>query len=106
MVSQAFAFSEEESEALPYVQTLRQFPKKELFEKVVLVRFDSSILLSEEADRIARSSSNALFTIKYLHKAGAKVVLVSDWSAKSDSKLFVSESVAGTAFEKQCSSVC
>ncbi|GMN39195.1 hypothetical protein TIFTF001_008410 [Ficus carica] len=54
--------------------------------------FDSTILLGDEAEQIARSAPNALLTIKYLHEAGAKVILVSDWSLKN--KSFTSESVA------------
>ena len=77
---------ESESDSLPYVQTLSNFPKEELFDKVVLLRFDSTILLGEEVDKIAQSASNALLTIKYLHEAGAKVFLVSDWSVKNKSK--------------------
>uniref|UniRef100_A0A2N9I5Y3 Phosphoglycerate kinase n=1 Tax=Fagus sylvatica TaxID=28930 RepID=A0A2N9I5Y3_FAGSY len=38
--------------------------------------------------------SSALFTIKYLYEAGAKVILVSDWSITINSKLVLIESVA------------
>lgn len=94
--SQALDCNEGESDALPYVQTLRKFPKEKLVEKLVLVRFDSTILLQEEDDHIAQSASNAIFTIKYLHEAGAKVILVSDWSVTNNLKHFDSESIAGT----------
>ncbi|KAF2289888.1 hypothetical protein GH714_039030 [Hevea brasiliensis] len=55
-----------ESEALPYVQTLREIPKEELAEKVVMVRFDSAILLREELDQRPQSVFNAISTIKYI----------------------------------------
>lgn len=82
-------------DALPHIQILRKFSKEELAAKVVMVRFDSTILLQEELDQRTRSVSNALFTIKYLYEAGAKVILVSDWSKKSNPKLVLAESVAG-----------
>lgn len=82
-------------DALPHIQTLRKFYKEELATKVVMVRFDSTILLQEELDQQTRSVSNALSTIKYLYEAGAKVILVSDWSKKSNPKLVLAESVAG-----------
>lgn len=75
-------------EALPHLQTLKKFPKEELVEKVVLVRFDSALLLQEQ-------ESSAVFTIKYLQQSGAKVVLVSDWIAKTNQKVFAAQSVAG-----------
>lgn len=81
-------------DALPHLQTLRKFPREELVAKVVLVRFDSTLLLREQVEE-HRFQSNALFTIKYLHQSGAKVVLVSDWNVKIKPKLFVAQSVAG-----------
>ncbi|XP_050382755.1 phosphoglycerate kinase, cytosolic-like [Argentina anserina] len=82
-----------ELDALPTVQTLRKFPKEELLEKVVLVRFDSALLLQERVqDQLLEC--NAVFTIKYLQQFGAKVVLVSDWSAKTNPKVFATQSVA------------
>lgn len=73
------------SDAIPYIQTLRKFPKEDLLEKVVLVRFDSAILFWE-LDAKTQSPTNALFTITYLYEAGAKVILVSDWSSKMGSQ--------------------
>ncbi|XP_020233009.1 phosphoglycerate kinase, cytosolic isoform X2 [Cajanus cajan] len=64
---------------IPHIRTLREFPREELFGKVVMVRFDSNILLKKECDEKNQSVSNAVYTIKYLHEAGAKVILVSDW---------------------------
>ncbi|CAL5419895.1 unnamed protein product [Camellia sinensis] len=88
------ACDDAELDAFPDVQTLRNFPKEELLGKVVLVRFDSRILLREELDQQSPSVSSALFTIKYLYDAGAKVILVSNWSVKNITKLLAAESVA------------
>lgn len=79
----------------PHIQTLRKFPKEELDAKVVLVRFDSTILLREEQGQQTQFVSNALFTIKYLYESGAKVVLASGWCTKSNPKLIHAEFVAG-----------
>lgn len=65
---------------IPHIRTLREFPREELFGKVVMVRFDSNILLKRECDEKNQSVSNVVYTIKYLPKAGAKVILVSDWN--------------------------
>ncbi|KAK7819601.1 phosphoglycerate kinase, partial [Quercus suber] len=83
-----------ELDAIPHIQTLRNLPKERLASKVVMVRFDSTILLREEMDQQTRPVSNALFTIKYLYEAGAKVILASDWSVTSNPKLVLAESVA------------
>ncbi|RDX79710.1 pgk, partial [Mucuna pruriens] len=69
-----------ELNGIPHIQTLREFPREKLFGKVVMVRFDSNILLKRECDEKDQSVSNAVFTIKYLHEAEAKVILVSDWN--------------------------
>ena len=82
-------------DAIPHIQTLRKLPKERLASKVVMVRFDSAILLREELDQQTQPVSNALFTIKYLYEAGAKVILASDWSVTSNPKLVLAESVAG-----------
>ncbi|KAK6231637.1 hypothetical protein SCA6_001710 [Theobroma cacao] len=83
-----------ELEALPHVQTLRQFPREELFAKVVMVRFDSTIFLGEKLDWSSQSALRALYTIKFLHESGAKVILVSAWSTKINPKLLAAEAVA------------
>ncbi|XP_030926847.1 uncharacterized protein LOC115953360 isoform X3 [Quercus lobata] len=83
-----------ELDAIPHIQTLRNLPKERLASKVVMVRFDSTILLREEMDQQTQPVSNALFTIKYLYEAGAKVILASDWSVTSNPKLVLAESVA------------
>ncbi|KAG4184060.1 hypothetical protein ERO13_A09G147600v2 [Gossypium hirsutum] len=83
-----------ELEALPHVQTLREFPREELVAKVVMVRFDSTILLGEKLDLSSQSASKALYTIKYLHECGAKVILMSEWSRKINPKLLDAQAVA------------
>ncbi|XP_052176796.1 phosphoglycerate kinase, cytosolic-like isoform X3 [Diospyros lotus] len=85
---------ESELNSFPHVQTLRRIPKEELLRKVVMVRFDSTILLHEDLHQQSPSVSNALFTITYLYNAGAKIILVSNWSVKTNSKFFAAESVA------------
>lgn len=87
-------------DTFPHIQTLRRFPREELVAKVVLVRFDSSVLLGEELDPSSRSVSNALFTIRYLLEVGARVILLSDWSRKNNSEILSVESVAGMIFLK------
>ncbi|KAJ0027260.1 hypothetical protein Pint_35677 [Pistacia integerrima] len=82
-------------DTFPHIQTLRRFPREELAAKVVLVRFDSSVLLGEELDPSSRSVSDALFTIRYLHEVGARVILLSDWRRKYNSEILSVESVAG-----------
>ena len=77
----------------PHIQTIRDFPKEELSSKVVMVRIDSNIFIKLHKQQ-TQSVSNALRTIKYLHEAGAKVILVGDWDI--DSELSCKNSVAGT----------
>ncbi|XP_024985810.1 phosphoglycerate kinase, cytosolic-like isoform X2 [Cynara cardunculus var. scolymus] len=45
-------------------------------------------------DQQAKVFISALSTIKYLHEAGAKVILMSSWSVKTNSKLLSAESVS------------
>lgn len=80
---------------MPHVQTLREFPREELVAKVVMVRFDSTILLGGKLDLSSLSASKALYTIKYLHECGAKMILVSEWSRKINPKLLDAQAVAG-----------
>ncbi|KAK9051537.1 hypothetical protein SSX86_028164 [Deinandra increscens subsp. villosa] len=83
------------TDTLPHVRYLREFQKDELFGKVVMVRFDSNVLLGEKQDQQARLFINAVLTIKYLHEAGAaKVMLISSWSRKTNSKLHSEDSVS------------
>ncbi|OMO72471.1 hypothetical protein CCACVL1_17778 [Corchorus capsularis] len=63
-----------------------------------MVRFDSNILLGEKLDWSSQSASKALYTIRYLHKSGANVILVSSWRRKKNPKLLVAEAVAGVGF--------
>lgn len=83
---------------LPHVKTLRGFPKEELLRKVVMVRFDSTIILRKKQDQLDSLVTSAISTIKYLYEAGAKLILVSSWRTKSNSKLLSAESVAGRLF--------
>ncbi|KAK1421147.1 hypothetical protein QVD17_23274 [Tagetes erecta] len=82
------------SDTLPHVRYLREFQKDKLFGKVVMVRFDSNVLLGEKQDQQAKLFDNAVLTIKYLHEAGAKMILVSSWPVKTNSKLHSSASVS------------
>lgn len=95
-VFQAFFWELGESDALPYIQTLGKLPKEELEDKVVMVRFDSSILLREKRDHTVQSILYAHLTIKYLLEARARIVLVSDWSDGINSRFPDLQSVAGT----------
>lgn len=62
--------------------------------KVVMVRLDLTILLREQKKKHS-SAARVISTIKYLHKAGAKLILISSWSARADSQLLKLERVAG-----------
>ncbi|EOY07891.1 Phosphoglycerate kinase isoform 2 [Theobroma cacao] len=59
-----------------------------------MVRFDSTIFLGEKLDWSSQSALRALYTIKFLHESGAKVILVSAWSTKINPKLLAAEVVA------------
>ncbi|KAK8280335.1 hypothetical protein V6Z12_D09G168700 [Gossypium hirsutum] len=59
-----------------------------------MVRFDSTILLGGKLDLSSLSASKALYTIKYLHECGAKMILVSEWSRKINPKLLDAQAVA------------
>nr|XP_016482063.1 PREDICTED: phosphoglycerate kinase, cytosolic-like isoform X4 [Nicotiana tabacum] len=61
--------------------------------KVVMVRLDLTILLREQKKKHS-SAARVISTIKYLHNAGAKLVLISSWSPKADSQLLKLERVA------------
>lgn len=81
-------------EAVPHVQTLGEFPREELARKVVMVRFDSTLLLPEEMDLRINSVKNAVFTIEYLYKSGAKVILAGNWNTNSTARHLDIKSVA------------
>ncbi|KAF3789365.1 Phosphoglycerate kinase [Nymphaea thermarum] len=91
--SQDNVWNAEESYSNLQVQTLRNFPKEQLHGKVVLVRFDSRILLN-----VSKTSNfptdKACFTINYLHRAGAKVILTSSWDHNEGSRILSDESAA------------
>lgn len=76
------------------IQTLTRYPIQELSGKVVLVRFDSALLLRESTDGQIPSDNRAHLTIKYLYNAGARVRLVSDWGPSKTGVLSSVESVA------------
>lgn len=61
-----------------------------------MVRFDSTLLLLEEMDLKSNSVKNAVLTIKYLYKSGAKVILASNWNINSTARHPDMESVPGT----------
>ncbi|XP_048526877.1 phosphoglycerate kinase-like isoform X2 [Triticum urartu] len=61
-----------------HVQTLRNFPIEKLYGEVVLVRLDS-VLLLDPLGLFSCSLKKTLSTIKYLYKAGGKVLLVTSW---------------------------
>ncbi|KAL3642609.1 hypothetical protein CASFOL_013424 [Castilleja foliolosa] len=70
------------------------FPKQELFRKVVMVRFDPMILLQGMKEH-QPLPANSFSTIKYLYEADAKVVLMSSWNENMSSR-FTSESCPST----------
>ncbi|KAL6643180.1 hypothetical protein ACP70R_021361 [Stipagrostis hirtigluma subsp. patula] len=80
-----------------HVQSLRYFPIEKLCEVVVVVRLDSALLLGPlEPCNLPLEST--LLTIKYLHKARAKVVILTSWDTvlQSDNPVTKStESFAG-----------
>lgn len=59
-----------------------------------MVRFHSKILLGELKERQFLSDI-ALSTIKYLVKAGARVILVSSWHEESNLKTNSTKPIAG-----------
>lgn len=81
-------------DVFPHVQTLRRFPVEELSSKAILVRFDSSILFQQEMDRLTPVTTKTLFTIKYIHNAGGRIILTSGWDEKHDSNILSVEDVA------------
>lgn len=83
-----------ESNLFPHVQSLRNFPIENIYGEVVIVRFDSTLLL-EASDSNNFSLDKSLFTIKYLFNAGAKVLLVSNWGRLDHPMLLSVESLAG-----------
>ncbi|XP_038979571.1 phosphoglycerate kinase-like isoform X7 [Phoenix dactylifera] len=82
-----------ESNLFLHVQTLRNFPIEKIYGEVVIVRFDSTLVL-EALDSNNFSLDKSLFTIKYLFNAGAKVLLVSNWGRPHDPMLLSVESLA------------
>lgn len=83
-----------DSDILPHVQTLKNFPAEELIGKVVMVRLDVTVLLREQKKQQS-PVARVISTIKYLHKAGAKLILISSWSLRANLQLLKLEYVAG-----------
>ncbi|KAG8091721.1 hypothetical protein GUJ93_ZPchr0012g19980 [Zizania palustris] len=61
-----------------HVQSVRNFPIEKFHGEAVLVRLDS-VLLCDPLGPCNLSLKRTLSTIKYLYKAGAKVLLVTSW---------------------------
>ncbi|KAL6507894.1 hypothetical protein OROGR_024089 [Orobanche gracilis] len=81
--------------SFPHIQFLKNFPKKDLFNKVVMVRFDAMVLLRGMKEH-QPLPADAFSTVKYLYEAGAKVVLVSSWN-KNTNSWFRSEACPSSA---------
>lgn len=77
----------------PDVQFLRNFPREELLGKVVMVRFDTLILLQGMKEHKS-SPENAFLTIKYLYDSSAKVILVGSWNESANPKFNVEGSLS------------
>ncbi|KAM0949677.1 putative phosphoglycerate kinase, tRNA (guanine-N-7) methyltransferase, Trmb type [Dioscorea sansibarensis] len=82
-----------ESNSLLHIQTLRNFPIQKLYGEVVIVRFDSALLL-KGAETNSSLACKALSTIRYLHDAGAKIILVGNWGHTNDSLSLSTKSLA------------
>ncbi|VFQ72753.1 unnamed protein product [Cuscuta campestris] len=65
--------------AFPHIRSLGNFPREELFGKVVMVRFDKMVILDGMRKNQPLPASS-FSTIKYLYESGAKVILVSSWN--------------------------
>ncbi|XP_006661798.1 phosphoglycerate kinase-like [Oryza brachyantha] len=61
-----------------HVQSVRSFPIEKFYGELVLVRLDSEILC-DPLGPFNLSLRRTLSTIKYLYKAGAKVLLITSW---------------------------
>lgn len=59
-----------------------------------MVRLDLTILLREQKKQQS-PAAGVIATIKFLHKAGAKLILISSWSLRADSQLLELEYIAG-----------
>uniref|UniRef100_A0A0E0BB00 Phosphoglycerate kinase n=1 Tax=Oryza glumipatula TaxID=40148 RepID=A0A0E0BB00_9ORYZ len=62
-----------------HVQSVRDFPIEKLNAEVILVRLDSELLCNPLVS-CSLSLERTVSTIKYLYKAGAKVLLVTSWT--------------------------
>ncbi|XP_078427592.1 uncharacterized protein LOC144700077 isoform X1 [Wolffia australiana] len=75
------------------VQTLRDYPREKLSGQFVAVRMDSALILSALVHEDC-STNNALQTIKYLHEAGSKVLILCSWDVASGRDIISIESFA------------
>lgn len=82
-----------ESNFYLHVQTLRNFPIEKIYGEVVMVRFDSTLVL-EALNSNNFSLDKSLSTIKYLFNAGAKILLLSNWGRPGDPMLLSMKSLA------------
>lgn len=83
------------------MQTLRKFPREKLNGETVLVRFDANLLLklhSFNSERVSKTIS----TIRYLHDAGAKVFLASNWNPCDNFNLFGKSVTGKLSFMLKC----
>lgn len=77
------------------MQTLGDFPVEKLFGEVVLVRFESGVLLRGGSNVGDESLEKAVCTINYLCGAGCKVLLASSWEKDSNGNCLSTQFVAG-----------
>ncbi|KAL1545825.1 phosphoglycerate kinase [Salvia divinorum] len=77
----------------PSVQFLRNFPRNELFGKVVMVRFDTLILLQGMKEH-KPLPENAFSTIRYLYNSRAKVILAGSWNESANPKVHMEGSLS------------
>lgn len=87
------------------IQFLRNFPREELFGKVVMVRFDTLVLLQGMKEHKSLPE-NAFFTIKYLYDSSAKVILVGSWNETANPKFHVGGSLSTKSVAGDHDSFC
>ncbi|WVZ59116.1 hypothetical protein U9M48_009311 [Paspalum notatum var. saurae] len=82
----------DQSTSYLHVQSLRNYPTEKLCGEVVVVRFDSALLLGHLGP-CTISLERALLTIKYLYKARARVAIVTSWDPGLQSDNPVTKSI-------------
>ncbi|XP_057779198.1 uncharacterized protein LOC130997788 isoform X2 [Salvia miltiorrhiza] len=93
LVQEDYNYDRRKFAVFPNVQSLRNFPRKELFGKVVMVRFDTLVILQGMKDH-KPLPENAFSTIKYLYDSRAKVILVGSWNESANPKFNVEGSLS------------